>query len=114
MATIDATPPQITPATPPSESHRASPAKIETAAKQFEALLIGQILKSMHQAGSSGWLGGGEDESAESAMELAEEQFAQALSSQGGLGLSRMITKGLSKESQKEEAVRPRSAEPAG
>jgi Rod binding domain-containing protein len=84
---------QIT-AAPGSNS---SPEKIEHAAKQFESLLIGQILKSMHEAGSSGWMGGGEDQSGESAMELAEEQFAQALASRGGLGLSRLIIQGLTK-----------------
>ena len=76
---------------------RTSPEKIEHAAKQFESLLIGQILKSMHEAGSSGWMGGGDDPSGESALELAEEQFAQALASRGGLGLSRLIIQGLTK-----------------
>jgi Rod binding domain-containing protein len=51
----------------------------------------------MHEAGSSGWMGGGEDQSGESAMELAEEQFAQALASRGGFGLSRLIIQGLTK-----------------
>jgi Rod binding domain-containing protein len=84
------------PASAPPDS-RSSPDKIEHAAKQFESLLIGQILKSMHEAGSSGWMGGGEDQSGESAMELAEEQFAQALASRGGFGLSRLIIQGLTK-----------------
>jgi len=84
--------------------------KIEHASKQFESLLIGQILKSMHEAGSSGWLGGGEDQSGESAMELAEEQFAQALASRGGLGLSRLIINGLT-QSQKNPQPKPDSAD---
>ena len=77
----------------------AGQAKIEKAAKQFESLLIGQIMKSMHEAGSSGWLGGGEDQAGEAAMELAEDQFAQALASRGGLGLARLIMQGLSARS---------------
>ncbi len=77
---------------------RDTPEKIENAAKQFESLLIAQILKSTHEAGS-GWLSDGEDQSADSTMELAEEQFAQAMASGGGLGLSRLITQDLSKES---------------
>ena len=90
--------------TPPSQApaeSRNSPAKIENAAKQFEALLMGQILKSMHEEGSNGWLGGGDDQSGESAMQLAEEQFAQALSSRGGLGLAKVITQGLSAQSKR-------------
>src|SRR6476469_9175979 len=86
-----------TPLTIAAPDSRTSPDKIEHAAKQFESLLIGQILKSMHEAGSSGWMGGGEDQSSESAMELAEEQFAQALASRGGFGLSRLIIQGLTK-----------------
>jgi hypothetical protein len=39
------------------------------------------------KGGSGGWMGTGDDQSADSAMELAEEQFAQALASRGGLGL---------------------------
>ena len=74
---------------------KSNPGKIENAARQFESLLIAQILRSMHESGSAGWLGSGDDQSGESAMALAEEQFAQALSSRGGLGLSRLIVQGL-------------------
>jgi Rod binding domain-containing protein len=64
------------------------------AAGQFEALLIGQMLRSMREEGS-GWLGTGEDKSADSAMGFAEEQLAAALSSAGGLGLARVVQQGL-------------------
>jgi Rod binding domain-containing protein len=88
------------PAAPHAPDNRNDPAKIANAAKQFESLLIAQILKSMHEDGSAGWMGEGEDDqSADSAMELAEEQFAQALATRGGLGLSRLIVQGLTTES---------------
>jgi flagellar protein FlgJ len=70
------------------------PAKIASAAKQFEALLIGQMMKSMHDS-EGGWLGTGDDESASSAMEYGEEIFAQAMAQNGGLGLASLIAKGL-------------------
>lgn len=70
------------------------PAKIKDAAKQFEALLIGQMMKSMSDA-EGGWLGTGDDDSASSAMEYAQESFAQALAANGGLGISDMVAKGL-------------------
>jgi flagellar protein FlgJ len=73
------------------------PQKIKTAASQFEALLIGQMLKSMRDS-EGGWLGTGQDESASSAMEYAQECFAQAMASKGGLGIAKMVTKGLSTE----------------
>jgi flagellar protein FlgJ len=71
-----------------------APEKVRDAAQQFEALLMGQILRSARQSGS-GWLGGGEDSSAECATDYAEQQFAAVLSQQGGLGLADLIVKGL-------------------
>ncbi|MGP8247638.1 MAG: hypothetical protein ACLQVN_24385 [Bryobacteraceae bacterium] len=70
------------------------PAKIVSAAKQFEALLIGQMMKSMHDS-DGGWLGTGDDESASSAMEYGQEIFAQSMAQNGGLGLANLIAKGL-------------------
>jgi Rod binding domain-containing protein len=70
-----------------------SPAKVHDAAQQFEALLIGQILKSVREsAGSSS------DPSADSAMGYAEEQLAAVLAHNGGLGLSTVIEAGLKRE----------------
>lgn len=71
-----------------------SPAKIHKAAQQFEALLIGQMLKTMTDS-EGGWMGTGSDQAASSAMEYAQEMFAQALSSNGGLGLANIVVKGL-------------------
>jgi len=75
-----------------------TPAKIQDAAKQFEALLIGQMMKSMKDA-EGGWLGTGDDESASSAMEYGQEVFAQAMATNGGFGLAAMVAKGLQKPS---------------
>jgi flagellar protein FlgJ len=86
-----------------------SPARLREAAQQFESLLLAQMLKSM-RAGD-GWLGTGEDASASSAVEMAEEQFAQALARNGGLGLTQTIVAGLSSRT---EVATPPPAEPAG
>jgi Rod binding domain-containing protein len=67
---------------------------VRDAAQQFEALLMGQILRSARQSGS-GWLGGGEDSSSECATDYAEQQFAAILSQRGGLGIAQLIAKGL-------------------
>jgi peptidoglycan hydrolase FlgJ len=72
------------------------PAKVRDAAKQFEALLIGQMMKSMKDS-EGGWLGTGDDQSADSAMEYGQEIFAQAMATNGGFGLASMIAKGLQK-----------------
>jgi Rod binding domain-containing protein len=72
--------------------------KTKDAAVQFEALLVGQILKAAHEE-DGGWLGSGEDQTAGSAMQMADEYLARALTSHGGLGLARMITSGLDQAS---------------
>jgi peptidoglycan hydrolase FlgJ len=71
-----------------------TPEKVRDAAQQFEALLIGQILRSARQDGS-GWLSDGEDPSGEVATDYAEQQFATVMAQKGGLGLADMIAKGL-------------------
>jgi len=45
-------------------------------------------------------------------MELAEEQFAQALSSRGGLGLSRLIVQGLKAQSKSDPSEVEAPAKP--
>jgi flagellar protein FlgJ len=78
-----------------SPGAKESPEKIKKAAEQFEALLIGQMLKSAREAGSSGWLGTGEDGAGQTGVDMAEQQFASALAAKGGLGLSGFITSSL-------------------
>ena len=78
---------------------RNDPARVRDAACQFEALLIGQLMKSAREC-SSGWLSSGdEDQAGATATDMAEEQFAKALASQGGLGIARMVMDGLKKGS---------------
>jgi flagellar protein FlgJ len=77
-----------------SANRTDDPAKIKDAARQFEALLIGQMLKSMRDS-EGGWLGTGDDEAGSSAMEYAQEMFAQSLSANGGLGMASLVMKGL-------------------
>ena len=88
--------PVLTTGIDPSQKSPDSPQKTQEAATQFEALLVGQILKSAHDE-EGGWLGTGEDQTADSAMQMADEYFARALTSHGGLGLAKMITAGLDK-----------------
>jgi flagellar protein FlgJ len=74
------------------------PQKVKGAAKQFEALLIGQMMKSMNDS-EGGWLGTGEDDSSSSAMQYGQEIFAQSMAQSGGLGLADLVAKGLQKAS---------------
>src|ERR1700730_3183645 len=76
-----------------------TPAKIQQAARDFEALLLSQMLKSAREACGGGLTGdGGDDDEANSTMiELGEQQFAQALASGGGLGIANIVETGLAK-----------------
>ncbi|MEO8592508.1 MAG: hypothetical protein ABI759_04230 [Candidatus Solibacter sp.] len=71
-----------------------APGRVHEAAQQFEALLLGQMLRTERESGS-GWLGSGEDSSAECVTDYAEQQFAAALAQNGGLGLASLVAKGL-------------------
>jgi len=72
-------------------------AKIQDAASQFEALLIGQLLKNASDAESGGALGGDDSGADSSMLEIAQEQLAQTLAKQGGLGIARLVVEGLDK-----------------
>ena len=73
---------------------RDNPEKLRKAAKEFEALLIGQMLKSVRESSFGGGWGSG-DQAGEVALEMADQQVSQMLATNGGLGLARLITKGL-------------------
>jgi Rod binding domain-containing protein len=68
------------------------------AARDFEALLLTQLLHSVREDGS-GWLGTGDDQSSDAAFGLGEEELAKAIAGSGGLGMSKLIDEGLRKKS---------------
>lgn len=84
-----------------------NPAKIHEAAQQFESLLIGQLLKTSHEAGGSGWLGTDDDEAGQTGIGFGEEQFSRMIASSGGLGLSSLIESGLKADAAKEAGNGP-------
>ena len=83
------------------------PSKLHDAAQQFEALLIGEMMKTVRAAGSDGWLGSGDDNATESALDMAEEQFARALAAGGGLGLSKVIEAQVTAQHSESQNVTP-------
>jgi len=81
-------------ASPVSEASKESPARIGHAATDFEALLLGQMLKTAREAGEDD----DEDKDPNSALvEFGEQQFAQVLASSGGFGIAKMVVAGLTK-----------------
>jgi Rod binding domain-containing protein len=103
--TVDAA--LLTTAAPPAGK---TPSKLADAARQFESLLIGEMLKSARESDSDGWLGSGSDSGSQSAMGLAETQFAQAISSQGGFGLAKTIERSVASQSAQKEKAAPETA----
>ena len=91
-------------ASPQSSSRQSSspkskdtPERIGKAARDFEALLIGQMLKMAREA--EGGMTGDADEQDETnsiMVELGEQQLAQALAASGGLGIAKIVIAGLS------------------
>lgn len=81
----------------PSSSPRAAetPENIRDAASQFEALLIGQMLRSVRESGSGAWGGTEDDDSGSAMLDMAEQQMAQVMASAGGLGLAKLVVGGL-------------------
>jgi len=78
-----------------STSPQPKPTKVDDAAKQFEALLIGQMLRSAREASESD-----DDDTGKATMlDVADQQFSQLLANSGGMGLARMVVSGLTEES---------------
>jgi len=74
---------------PDTERRPDAPEKVLDAAQQFEALLLGQILRAAREGGGS---------SSDCALGYAEQQFADVMARNGGLGLARLIVKGLEQQ----------------
>ncbi len=78
--------------------NKNSPERIKDAASQFEALLMGQIMKAAHQNDGDGWGGEESDQASATAMDFANDYFARAMAAKGGLGLTNMIASGLQRQ----------------
>jgi len=76
------TPSSVASAAPP-------PTKVEGAAKQFESLMIAQMLRTARENTEDG------DSSSSTMLDVADQQFSQVLANNGGFGLAKLIAKGL-------------------
>jgi flagellar protein FlgJ len=61
------------------------------AARQFEALMIGEMLRSAREAETDDE----KDSTGSTMLDMADQQFAKMLADRGGLGLANMIAKSL-------------------
>jgi Rod binding domain-containing protein len=76
----------LSPAATPGDRSK----KIADAAKQFEGILLNQMLQSARAADHN------DDDDQDSAVsDFSQQQFAQALANRGGLGIAKMVVAGL-------------------
>jgi Rod binding domain-containing protein len=70
--------------------------KLGDAAKQFEAVMAGEILKAARASSQGGWLGSDQDDQiGEMTLELADQGLAQGLAAKGSFGVAKMVLANL-------------------
>ena len=99
-------PPGATPA--PAETKE----RIQSAARDFEALLIEQMLRTARETAQTS-LDGESDAARETALDMADQEVARLMARQGGLGLAAMITRHV-KPTRSADAAPPEPPAAAG
>jgi len=61
------------------------------AGQDFEAVMITQMLKAARQSGSGGWMGT-ETKGNNPVIDMAEEQLARAMATQGAFGIAKLLS----------------------
>ena len=72
------------------------PQRIAAAAREFEAVLIEQMLKETR---SGSGLGDEQDQAGSALREMADQQFARVIAGQGGLGITKVLVQSLNQAS---------------
>ena len=90
---------QTMPGTPGMDMAAAKQAKLVDAAHQFEGMLLQEMLKGM-QTGKDSLNGDDEgDNSGDTLRSLGTEAVAKAISTQGGIGLAKLVIAKVTQES---------------
>lgn len=71
----------------------------KTAAREFEAMLIGQLMSSAFSPDSMG-VSGEMDSGAQTMLDFGREHLSRVIAEGGGLGLGKTIEAGLTKQDQ--------------
>jgi hypothetical protein len=89
MSTIADTIPQAVPHS--QSSSRTITAENRKAIEDFEALLLGDVLKNLRTSMGGSWMGDDAGAGSEAISEMAEQQMVKVLASQDLLGLVRTL-----------------------
>jgi Rod binding domain-containing protein len=77
----------------------------KSAAREFEAMLIGQLMQSAFSPQQMGLGGEGEmDSGGQTMLDFGREHLARVIAEGGGLGLGKLIESGLAKDDKKAAA----------
>jgi peptidoglycan hydrolase FlgJ len=69
----------------------------KSAAREFEAMLIGQLMQSAFSSEQVG-LGGDHDSGGQTMLDFGREHLSRVIAEGGGLGLGKLIESGLAKD----------------
>ena len=72
----------------------------KSAAREFEAMLIGQLMQSAFSAEQIG-IGGETDSGGQTMLDFGREHLSRVIAEGGGLGLGKLIESGLAKDGKK-------------
>src|SRR5688500_20396760 len=76
----------------------------KSAAREFEAMLIGQLMQSAVLAEQMG-IGGETDSGGQTMLDFGREHLSRVIAEGGGLGLGKLIESGLAKDDKKADAA---------
>lgn len=89
--------------------------KLADTAKQFEAVMTGEVLKAARGSSQSGWLldDGEDDQTGEMEVEIAEQGLAQGLASAGALGIAKLVVAAVQRHQPSQQSKATSSAPPS-
>ncbi len=96
----------------PQAPDAPKPKNAHEAASQFEALLLAQMLRTAHASADQS--DDQADQTGDTMWDMAAQQFAQVMADNGGLGLAKLITKGLEQSPGRTPDQTQEQAVPAG
>ena len=96
----------------PVPTHGETRERVANAARDFEALLIEQMLRGARE-GAPMSLDGESDAARDTALDMADQEVARLMARQGGLGLAAMIVKNVRVTANDEAATGANSPAPA-
>lgn len=91
--------PTVEPRVPTAPRQGSDPTQVKKVAREFEAMFVGMMLKSMRETvGQDKLTGGGRGE--ETFRSLLDQEYANEATKSGGVGLARMLEQELARNGQ--------------